>query len=203
MKKQFITIGIIILFVSIELSGCTETKKTIEPLTDADWNYFVWQHNSTDTITYYMTTSSNLTSKITKYIQNASFFELEDTVQIFTKLNATAYKWNQIILQNSYDNSKFNLSSRMNENRNIYALWLIDNRNISNIYLLMCNQFFLNDTSLRSIMVDYMRWISNNMTSAQNHLNTIINWFNSSISDEEWNNWTKGRDWSFLDRQPS
>lgn len=203
MKKQVITVGIIILFTSIQISGCTETNNTIEPLTDTDWNYFVWQHLSTDNITYYLTTITNLTNNITKYIHISTFLDLTSTSQNFTQLNATAHKWNQIILQNLYENSNFNLSSRMNENRDIYALWLNDNRNISQIQLQMCNEFFLKDANLKNKIPEYQQNISNHMTSAQNHFNAIMNWVNSSITDEEWNTWTANRDWSFLDSTPT
>jgi len=202
MKKQLIVIGILILLTTIEFSGCTETQKTIEPLTDTDWTYFVWQHNSTDTITYYMSKTSNLTSNITRYIKNTAFYKLDSTIQNFTQLNATAKKWNQIILQNSEENSKFNLSSRMNENRNIYKQWLNDNRNISQIHLDMAKQFFLNNTQLQSTISNYLNQASTSMTSAQKHLTTLMNWFNNTISEEEWNTWTANRDWSFLDKPP-
>ena len=77
MKKQLITVGLLLLVTTIHLSGCTETTNnitpppdnTIEPLTDTDWNYFVWQHLSTDTIIYHLKTITNLMNNITKYIQ--------------------------------------------------------------------------------------------------------------------------------------
>lgn len=211
MKKQLLTIAIILLFASTQLSGCTETKKssepptdnTIEPLTDADWNYFVWQHLSTDTITYYLTIIMNLTNNITKYTQKIAYLDLESTHQNFTQLNTTAHKWNQIIQQNSYDNSNFNLSSRMNQNRNIYALWLNDNHNISQISLQICNQFFSKDMNLRSTVTDSVKQMKTQKTSAQTHFNTLMNWVNNSISDQEYNTWTANRDWSFLERTPS
>jgi hypothetical protein len=90
----------------------------------------------------------------------------------------------------------------MNENRNIYKQWLNDNRNISQIHLDMAKQFFLNNTQLQSTISNYLNQASISMTSAQKHLTTLMNWFNNTISEEEWNTWTANRDWSFLDKPP-
>ena len=47
-------------------------------------------------------------------------------------------------------------------------------------------------------MSETLEMLGNNLTSASNHLITMGNMLNQSISEKEWNDWVKGRDMSFL-----
>jgi len=191
MKKYLIIISIIILITG--LSGCiTEDKsekQTYEKLTDEDWNYIVWYYTSDGNFFNYTDTGTSIMGE-----EHSNFTKFEN-------LSNKLYQEIQIRMQ---ENSKFTLSNRIEVLRTYYTKILNLKINVSieyyNIYELYWDTYNpITEIVNISLLQIYNQNIANYIGLIADYLEDMENHMNNTISDEEWNIWIKGRDWSFLD----
>ncbi len=122
----------------------------------------------------------------------------------FTKFENLSNKLYQEIQIRMQENSKFTLSNRIEVLRTYYTKILNLKINVSieyyNIYELYWDTYNpITEIVNISLLQIYNQNIANYIGFIADYLEDMENHMNNTISDEEWNIWIKGRDWSFLD----
>ena len=222
MNNRFIAIGITLMFLITGFSGCVEDKDTnpnkdnsnfddnIESggnLTEEDWDYFVFHHTSGKDLHALFTSGFNIIdNELALFDPINSTFLLElnlsnqDTLfqlkSISKVMNANISQY-RTILQN------FTLSDKM-INHGLEQNKLINSyQNLSNDFLSVYNKinasFELSNESTTLVDISEEMGIifvgdDSIAVIMDNQVEIIV-----SISDEEWDEWTKDRDWSFMD----
>ena len=222
MNNRFIAIGITLMFLITGFSGCVEDKDTnpnkdnsnfddnIESggnLTEEDWDYFVFQYTSGKDLHDLFTSGFNIIDNelaLFDPINSTFLLELNLSNQdnlfqlksISKVMNANISQY-RTILQN------FTLSDKM-INHGLEQNKLINSyQNLSNDFLSVYNKinasFELSNES--TTLVDISEemeiiFVGDDSIAVimDNQVEIIV-----SISDEEWDEWTKDRDWSFMD----
>lgn len=222
MNNRFVAIGITLMFLITGFSGCVEDKDTnpnkdnsnfddnIESggnLTEEDWDYFVFHYTSGKDLSALFTSGFNIINNELAWFDPAnSTFLLElnlsnqDTLfqlkNISKVMNANISQY-RTILQN------FTLSNKI-INHGLEQNKLINNyQNLSNAFLSVYTKinasFELSNESTTLIDIseemEIILVVDDSIADIMDNQVEII----VSISDEEWDEWTKDRDWSFMD----
>jgi hypothetical protein len=204
MKNKLVIIGIILVFLLVGLCGCVEETKKKDTLTDEDWNYMVWYQEITDKLI-------NINNEF------SSLFNItNDSVGLLSTINKTKIKelyyqmfnLSKLSLEN---NSDYVLSKRIDNIRDNFSLILLTYINISDYYFsilsILENEAVYTEVN-GSITINYgvinetsslFGIIANELESIGFIYYSIGTFINEKISDDEYDEWSSGRDLSFLD----
>lgn len=222
MNDRFIAIGILLVFLITGFSGCIEDKDTdydknnsdfddnIESegnLTEEDWDYFVFHYTSGKDLHILFTSGFNIIDNELAFFDsvNSTFllgFNLSNQDTLF-QLKSISKVMNANISQYRTILQNFTLSDKMINHGLEQNKLLNGYQNLSNAFLSVydkINAFFEHSnesTTLIDISEEMEIILVGDDSIADimdNQVEIIV-----SISDEEWDEWAKDRDWSFMD----
>jgi len=209
MRLNGIIIAISAIIIISSLCGCVnEPKENVRnELGDEDWDYFVFHYLSgKDLHSLFVDGFSIVNSEISLFDPDNSSFLLKCNVSnqhLFDQLRSISETMTENISIYKDELDGFMLSEQLKEHGleqdklfNVYA-------NLSKVFLSIAEK--VNTSFNESINESLLISISNEMQLLfvgdetislimDNQLAKIIN-----ISDEAWDEWTKERDWSFMD----
>jgi hypothetical protein len=217
MNKKPVKLICILLLTIVSLHGCIQDNTTSDDqhdtedankLTDEDWAYFVFHYTSGEDLhtlyssagdiisnELYLSDSANYTYLIELNMMNQQTLnELKNISEIMT-INISRYQ--QTLLN-------FTLSEKMKNHSDLQTILFNKYQTLSDaifsIYTTINSSTAPTNTTATVIDISKdmvpMLPVSESITDI---LDSQVDIITLGISDEEWDAWTKDRDWSFMD----